>query len=57
MAKKRQPVIPEPSPRFVKWSAVVAVVMLIGMVIFDYMIGAKDFGSPEAAQAATEQGH
>jgi hypothetical protein len=53
MADKRNPVIPEPSPRFVKWSAVVAAAMLIGIVIYDYTIGAKDFASPEAAQAAT----
>jgi hypothetical protein len=53
MAKNRKPVIPEPSALFVKWSAVVAAAMLIGIVIFDYSIGAKDFASPEAAQAAT----
>ena len=53
MAKKRKPVIPEPSPRFVKWSAVVAAVMLIGIMVYDYTISAKDFASPEAAQAAT----
>jgi hypothetical protein len=57
MAKKRKPAIPEPSPRFVKWSAVVAAAMLIGVVIYDYAIGAKDFASPEAAQAATPQDH
>jgi hypothetical protein len=56
MAKKRQPVIPEPSPRFVKWSAVVAATMLLGILIYDYAIGAKDFASPEAAQAATSNG-
>jgi hypothetical protein len=53
MAKKRKLVISEPSPRFVKWSAVVTAAMLIGIVIYDYTIGAKDFASPEAAQAAT----
>jgi hypothetical protein len=53
MAEKRKPVIPEPSPRFLKWSAMVAAAMLIGIVIYDYTIGAKDFASPEAAQAAT----
>jgi hypothetical protein len=52
MAKKRKPVVPEPSPRFVKWSAVVAAAMLIGVVIYDYTVGAKGFASPEAAQAA-----
>jgi hypothetical protein len=52
MAKKRKPVVPEPSPRFVKWSAVVAAAMLIGLVIYDYTVGAKDFASPDAAQAA-----
>ena len=52
MANKRKPVIPEPSPRFVKWSALVAAAMLVGVVIYDYTIGAKDFASPEAAQAA-----
>jgi hypothetical protein len=57
MAKKKQPVIPEPSPRFVKWSAVVAAVMLIGIVIYDFAIGARDFASPEAAQAAAAQDH
>jgi hypothetical protein len=57
MAKTRQPVVPEPSPRFVKWSAVVAATMLIGIVLYDYAIGAKDFASPEAAQAATAQDH
>ena len=57
MAKKRKPVMPEPSPRFVKWSAVLAAAMLIGIVIFDYTIGAKDFASPEAAQAATPKVH
>jgi hypothetical protein len=51
LAKKRKPVVPEPSPRFVKWSAVVAAAMLIGVVIYDYTVGAKDFASPEAAQA------
>jgi hypothetical protein len=55
MATKRKPVIPEPSPRFVKWSAVVAAAMLIGIVIYDYAIGAKDFASPQAAQAATPE--
>jgi hypothetical protein len=39
----------------VKWSALVAAAMLIGIVIYDYAIGAKDFSSPEAAQAATAQ--
>ena len=53
MTQKRKPVVPEPSPRFVKWSAVVAMAMLVGIVIYDYAIGAKDFASPEAAQAAT----
>lgn len=57
MAKKRKPGIPEPSPRFVKWSAVVAAAMLIGIVIYDYAIGAKDFASAEAAQAATTKDH
>jgi hypothetical protein len=57
MAKKKQPVIPEPSPRFVKWSAVVAAVMLIGIVMYDYAIGARDLASPEAAQAAAAQDH
>jgi hypothetical protein len=57
MAKKRKPVIPEPSPRFVKWSAVIAAAMLIGVVIYDYTIGARDFASPEAAQAAAPKEH
>jgi hypothetical protein len=57
MAKKRQPVIPDPSPRFVKWSAVVAATTPIGILLYDYVIGARDFASPEAAQAAAVQDH
>jgi hypothetical protein len=56
MDKKRKPLVSEPSPRFARWSAVVAAAALIGIVIFDYTIGAKDFASPQAAQAATPRG-
>jgi hypothetical protein len=37
--KKKTPVIPEPSPRFILWSAMVAFFLLAGVLVFDYATG------------------
>jgi hypothetical protein len=36
---KRKPVIPEPSPRFVYWSGVIGIVILIAVIALDYANG------------------
>jgi hypothetical protein len=36
---KKRPVIPEPSPRFVLWSAVVGAFLLAGVLVFDFETG------------------
>ncbi len=33
---KKKPVIPEPSPRFVLWSAIAAVALIVGVITFEY---------------------
>jgi hypothetical protein len=52
MGKERQrkrPIVPEPSPRVVKWCVAIAGVMLIGLLVFDYTIGAKYFPTQDKA--------
>ena len=51
-SRKKKPFIPEPTPRFIKWSAAVAAAILIGILVFDYTVGAKNLRAPEAAAQA-----
>jgi hypothetical protein len=37
--RTKSPRIPEPSPRFITWSAAVAAVLLVGIVTVDYAEG------------------
>jgi hypothetical protein len=37
--KNSKPLIPEPSPRFVFWSGIISVLVLIAVIVFDYANG------------------
>jgi hypothetical protein len=50
---KKTPVIPEPSPRFILWSAVVAAFLLVGVLVYDYTTDQW----PGSAAASTSQSH
>ena len=37
--KRKKPLIPEPTPRFIMWAGIVSLVLLCGIVIFDSTYG------------------
>jgi hypothetical protein len=47
--QRKKPIVPEPSPRVLKWCAALAGVMLIALLVFDYTIGAKYFPTQDKA--------
>jgi hypothetical protein len=55
--KKTAPVIPEPSPRFIVWSAVVAVLLAAAILTYDYNRGFGGTAAAEPASAATLSHH
>jgi hypothetical protein len=37
--RRKKPLIPEPSPRFILWSGIISLVLLCGIVVLDYTAG------------------
>jgi hypothetical protein len=50
--KKQKPRIPEPSPRFIFWSMVLAGLLITAAIGYDFVTGSADFGAPSTAQAS-----
>jgi hypothetical protein len=58
MPKTKKPIIPEPSPRFALWSAIVGVVLIVGVVAFEYGVGVARTPSTSApTHLAKDQKH